>query len=252
MGNLFGKKPLLIVANWKMQLTHVESLAFIDQYMPMYEDLLSRTSLSLVLCPSFTVLPLVATFNARYVQWGAQTCASQLRGAYTGDISVLSLKELGILYTLIGHSEQRRYHGETDESVARKAELLLQYGICPIICVGESENERATKGTLGLLKRQLKSILELSITYPEAELIIAYEPLWAIGTGVTPSVEEVAEVYSFIVDYFTPSQHRIKILYGGSVSFHTKELFERVPLDGYLLGKQGIDAETLKKIILLW
>ncbi len=246
------KKPLLVVANWKMQLTHTESTAFLMRYIPVYEDLLSRSMINLVICPSFTVLPLVSSLGTTLVKWGAQNCSSWERGAYTGDISVLTLQELGITYSIIGHSEQRRSHCETDESVARKAELLIAHMLIPIICVGETEQERADKRTLDVLALQLKAIKELLVKYPSAFLVIAYEPLWAIGAGRAPSVDELFHVYFFIREYFAPSGRSVAILYGGSVSVVTHDLFKEVPLDGYLLGKQGIDGETLKKIILLW
>ncbi len=175
-----------------------------------------------------------------------------MRGAYTGDISVLSLNDLEITYAIVGHSEQRRYHCETDESVACKADLLMDYSICPIVCVGETEQERDDKRTCEVLLLQLKAIKALMAKKPEASMIIAYEPLWAIGTERIPSVEELSKVYFSIAEYLDRANNKVKILYGGSVSFATRELFAAIPLDGYLLGKQGCDGETLKKIILLW
>ncbi len=246
------KKPLLVVANWKMQLTHIESTAFIMRYIPVYEDLLSQSMITLVICPSFTVLSLVLSLGTKLVRWGAQNCSSQARGAYTGDISVLTLQELSITYSIIGHSEQRRYHCETDESVARTAELLIAHSLIPIICVGETEQERVDMRTLDVLAIQLKAIKELAVKYPDASVVIAYEPLWAIGAGRAPSVDELFQIYSFIREYLATAGRSVAILYGGSVSLATHDLFKEVPLDGYLLGKQGIDGETLKKIILLW
>lgn len=245
-------KKLLVIANWKMQLTHDESLVFLKQYLSLYEELLPSSLISLVICPSFTVLPYLATFASRSVQWGAQNCSAELKGPYTGDISALSLKELGIRFCIIGHSEQRVYHCETDQSVACKAELLINQSIIPIVCIGESEEERAKGQPLQTLEKQLRLLSVLKEKNPDAQFIIAYEPLWAIGAARTPSFEELREVVFFITDFFKEYGSTVKILYGGSVSFETRALFAELPLDGYLLGRQGAEGETLKKIILLW
>ncbi|MBA3751299.1 triosephosphate isomerase [Candidatus Dependentiae bacterium] len=245
------KKPLLIIANWKMQLTHTESTAFFAQYRSIYEELLVDSVVTLVICPSFTVLPFVTTFPVGRLRWGAQNCSFELRGAYTGDISVLSLKELGISYVIIGHSEQRQYHKETDESVARKADLLFFHSVHPIMCIGETEKEYRAGLTFIVLEKQLRFLRKLRAKNPEIVFIIAYEPVWAIGTGVMPVAEELKKISIFITEYIGGERALIKILYGGSVSLDSIALFSDVDLDGYLLGKPSIDGETLKKIILL-
>ena len=151
----------LLIANWKMQLTHNEALSWLRDHLPELEKALSARGNKLVICPSYTELSILANLSSTAISWGAQNCSLHERGAYTGDVSALSLKELGCTYVLVGHSERRRYHNETDVQVAQKAALLIKHGIEPLICIGETRAERDQGITFEVLEKQLVLIVEL-------------------------------------------------------------------------------------------
>ncbi len=239
----------LIIANWKMQLTHQEVRTWLKTHAPTFDSLLAQTNNTLVICPSYTELAFAHSLSTMHIRFGAQDCGLHERGAYTGDVSVLTLKELGCTYTLIGHSERRIYHGETDEAIAQKATLLLKHGIEPIICIGETSKERDTGTTLQVLENQLSLVAKL---LGRETLTIAYEPVWAIGTQQVPRASEIASVFSWIRTFMEKqrTQARIKLLYGGSVNERTIEDLGLGIADGFLLGKASLDPQELKKILL--
>jgi triosephosphate isomerase len=230
----------LIVANWKMQLTHRESLQWLSTHSSSLNDTLTTTDATLVICPSYTVLPCMKDYGS-HLEYGAQNCAFVDRGAYTGDISALTLKELGCSYAIIGHSEQRKYYGETNEHVAQKAHLLASLGIQPIICIGE---ESVNSSYEQAFNEQLDFLTTMRTT-----LIIAYEPIWAIGTGQHPSAEKLSQVTQYLYSFALNHGVQITVLYGGSVDEHLVTSYKGL-VDGFLIGKASLDAELLKKIIL--
>ncbi len=242
----------LIIANWKMQFTHSEALSWLNTHIPDLEIDLATAHNKLIICPSYTELPILAARSTTHISWGAQDCGAYERGAYTGDVSVLSLKELGCTYCLVGHSERRRHHGETDALIAQKVALLIKHGIEPVICVGESLEERNNGATLEVLERQLLSIRELMKKNGYTKISIAYEPVWSIGTEQVPRAHDISAIFSWIRSFTRKhvEQSTIVLLYGGSVNERTIKDLGLSMADGFLLGKASLEYEVLKKIIL--
>jgi len=233
----------LLVANWKMQRTHNEAIKWFKKELPGVLDTLSETDHELVICPSFTELP-YATKAYPDRPWGAQDCGSFPKGAFTGEISPRSLEDLGIAFCIVGHSERRMYNGETDEDVAQKVAMILKHRMHPIVCVGETAEQRLHRDDI--LEQQLEQLPELCCR-PSDALFIAYEPVWAIGTGITPTPDELEDALKTIklLTNSTPTY----ILYGGSVdNKNVKDYSDLV--DGFLIGSASLDSELLKKIIL--
>ena len=196
-----------------------------------------QSSNSVVICPSFTVLPYSSTL-ATSLLFGAQDCGFEESGAYTGDISSTSLKELGCSYTLLGHSERRTSYCESNERIAQKAHLLHAEGIIPILCIGETAEDRISGRSQSKLEAQLAHFQGMN------DFVIAYEPVWAIGTGQLPTKEELGAIVTWL-----RLATDARVLYGGSIDEHTcKELSSIV--DGFLVGRASIAIEPLKKIIL--
>ncbi len=242
----------LIVANWKMQFTHDETVAWLDEHSSELDAVLAQTGNQLVICPSYTAIPHMKTLKVQRMQWGGQDCGFEKKGAFTGDVSVLSLKELGCSYVIVGHSDRRRYHNETDERVVQKAGLLFEQQIHPIVCIGESAQDRVAKLTPFIIEMQLKQVLELLKARKLQELFVAYEPVWSIGTGLMLPPFELSNIISLIRNYCREQvpDLSLKVLYGGSVDPTTLITLADVKVDGFLLGKVSLDAELLKKIIL--
>lgn len=242
-----------IIANWKMQKTHNESIAWVNEYAHELDEVVKQSQNTLVLCPSFTPLQSIsAQLKNTTIAVGAQDCCAFERGAYTGEVSVLSLQEIGCTYCLVGHSDRRHYHGETDCCVAQKALLLLKHNISPIVCIGESADARANKKTYSWLCKQLKPLLnEIGDVETQARLFIAYEPLWAIGTGHIPTQEELYEVSAWIKDIVSACLSvKTHILYGGSVDDAVRpNLHELSSIDGFLVGRASTKIEVLKSIV---
>ncbi len=238
---------MLFVANWKMQLTHNESIKWLEDHFDDLQKLCEAESHNLIMCPSFTVLP----WEKKPKAWGAQNCGIKEKGPYTGDVSVLTLKELGCSHVIVGHSERRRYYDETPEQTAHKVGLCKKNGLEPIICIGEMEDERNEGRTLDVLREQLEPILEVLREYDAKTLLLTYEPVWAIGTGKTPSPDELAEILNWLYVFIEDSiKIDTTILYGGSVNEYSAGDLITTSIDGFLLGKVSIDPEALKKIIL--
>ncbi len=240
----------LIVANWKMQLSYEESIAWIQANTEELEQLGREVGNEIVIAPSFDALACVSPLlkNKESIKLGAQDCSNHGKGAYTGQVSALSLKQLGVSYCLVGHSERRQYQCEQDKEVTQKAFEAFHAGIVPIICIGETITERNKRMTHEILFKQiaqLKNALEKSLEYPYC---IAYEPVWAIGTGKIPSLAQISEVLRYLKEIvaYTP-----RLLYGGSVNDqNVEELASLSFLDGFLVGGASTDMQTLKKIVL--
>jgi triosephosphate isomerase (TIM) len=244
----------LIVANWKMQKTYGESIAWAKAHKVDLVNLFSNTSLQLVLCPEFTALACIASMlKETGVKLGAQDCGFEQKGSFTGDVSPLSLKEIGCSYGIIGHSERRQYHCEYSQVIAKKAELLIANNITPILCIGETEQERKADQTIMALRAQLVPVLEI-VKRSVSSLIVAYEPLWAIGTGNIPSAQDIENVSKELAKFMRahyPSL-TLDLLYGGSVNETSiKQLNTISSLKGFLIGKASTDFQELKKTVLL-
>lgn len=244
----------LIAANWKMNNTVSESTRFADGFLPLVHDV---KEVDMVICPPFTSLfPLQEKLSPTRVNLGAQDIFWEEKGAFTGEVSPAMLTDVGCRYVIIGHSERRQLMGETDVMVNRKLKAALQGGLKPILCVGETLQERKNNRAREIVKMQLDGALK-DIALTGEELVIAYEPVWAIGTGVNASTDDAQEMIGFIRDYiaklYDHSQaDAIRILYGGSVKPDNIEGFmNREDIDGALVGGASLEADTLARIVRL-
>jgi triosephosphate isomerase len=238
----------LIAGNWKMNKTAAEAVSFIK--------ILSEVSsgmVDVVLCPPFTALSEVSKCLPPFIGLGAQNVHAEPRGAFTGEISVEMLKEWNVRYVIVGHSERRQYFGETNESIGAKVKSLWQGGICPILCVGESLAERRNGQTLTVLGKQLREVLKEHDTSPLEKLVVAYEPIWAIGTGETATPEQAQEVHGFIrheLETCLGKSDTIRILYGGSMNpSNARELLKQPDVDGGLLGGASLVPDTFQAVV---
>ncbi|MCI8471022.1 MAG: triose-phosphate isomerase [Clostridia bacterium] len=242
----------VIAGNWKMNMLPNEAIQFIEELAPMVKD----TQNEVVLCVPYTDLfyALLTAQNTN-IKIGAQNMHFEESGAYTGEVSGKMLKAINAQYVIIGHSERRQYFNETDETVNKKIKSAFEYGLKPIVCVGETLDQREAGETEEVITKQTKLALE-GLTEKQVEnTIIAYEPIWAIGTGKTATKEDannsikairnkIAEIYGQTV------ANRVIIQYGGSVkSTNAKELFEMSDIDGGLVGGASLKADEFSKIV---
>ena len=243
----------LIAANWKMYKTPDEAVAFTKAFIPLVAG---HKHAEVVLCASPTLLPTVVdAARNNPVHIGAQNMHWLDQGAYTGETSPLMLKALGVTHVLIGHSERRQYFNETDESVNLKLKAALKHGLIPIVCVGELLAEREANQTAEVLERQTSIALEGIDPAAALPLIIAYEPVWAIGTGRTATPEIAADAHKIIRAQIAKSlgpalAASTRILYGGSVKAdNTASLCCLEDIDGALVGGASLEAESFAKIV---
>jgi len=250
-----GKKerPLVIAGNWKMNKTVAEARKLAQELVEGADIIQASTA---VLCPPFLTLETVAkTIESTAYRLGAQNVYWENAGAYTGEVSPPMLRAVGCQYVIVGHSERRQYFGETDASVNRRIKAAQDSGLIPIACVGETLQEREAGKTRDVIKRQITGVLEgLSAEAVEA-LIIAYEPVWAIGTGMTAEPEDTDEVHAYIRDLvqekYSPEVARsLTILYGGSVNDqNAQSLLSMRNIDGALIGGASLKAPSFLQIL---
>ena len=239
-----------LAANWKMHKTVAEAAAFVDALLPR----IAATRSDVVICPPFTAL--TAVVERRYgtaVKVAAQNMHEEESGAFTGEVSAPMLVELDVEAVVLGHSERRQYFNETDEALARKVPVALAAGLEPILCVGESESARDAGETEEVLERQLQADLGGLEADQIAGVVIAYEPIWAIGTGRTATPEQAQEACAFIRDVLRmrgAAADEARILYGGSVKpGNAEELLSLPDVDGALVGGAGLDAQDFAAIV---
>ena len=227
----------IIIANWKMN----GSLAFINSF---FQNLPLALQHKIVFCPPFPYLGTVNQFMKKEnYSLGAQDCHSQESGAFTGDTSASILKDIGCKYVILGHSERRRSHQETSELVYKKSQSALKNLLIPVICVGETLADRQSKKHLEVVKQQLIESLPLTTD----TMVIAYEPVWAIGTGLTATLNDIVEMHGMIA---THCKQRYKILYGGSVTAdNAAEILSQPHVDGVLVGGASLKPEIFGKIM---
>ncbi|HEU5142660.1 MAG TPA: triose-phosphate isomerase, partial [Solirubrobacterales bacterium] len=244
------KRTPYLAANWKMHKTVAEAGEFVDALLPR----IAATQHDVVICPPFTALS--AVVERRYgtaVKVAAQNMHEEESGAFTGEISAVMLVELDVEAVVLGHSERRQYFGENDEALARKVPAALAAGLEPILCVGESEEARDADQTGAVLERQLQA--DLASVEPDrfADVVIAYEPVWAIGTGRTATPEQAQEACAFIRDVLRGrggEADAVRILYGGSVKpGNAAELLALPDVDGALVGGASLDPEDFAAIV---
>ncbi|HEY4382030.1 MAG TPA: triose-phosphate isomerase [Acidobacteriaceae bacterium] len=246
------RKPL-IAANWKMYKTPAEAVAFTKAFIPLAAH---HKDADVVLCASPTLLPaVVEAARNNPIHVGAQDMHWLDQGAYTGETSPLMLKAIGVTHVLIGHSERRQYFNETNESVNLKLKSALKHGLIPIVCVGELLAEREANQTTEVLERQISIALEGIDPAAATPLIVAYEPVWAIGTGRTATPEIAADAHKIIRAQIAKSLSpalaaSTRILYGGSVKpDNTSSLCCLEDIDGALVGGASLEPESFAKIV---
>lgn len=251
-----ARKPLM-AGNWKMNLDHLEAVQLVNQLAMELEDRDFDYSSDVVVLPPFTDIRSVQTTidgDNLKIQYGAQDVSLYESGAYTGEVSALMLKKLGCSYVTVGHSERREYHDESDEMVGRKAQAVYAQGMTPIICCGEVLEIRKEGKHVDHVVNQLRGALAGFDGDEAAKLVIAYEPVWAIGTGevATPAdAEEVCGAIRTLVEdlYDKDVAGAIRILYGGSVnSRNVKELMAQPNIDGALVGGASLQAAEFAQI----
>ncbi len=246
------RKPL-IAANWKMYKTPAEATAFVQAFAPLVKG---HTRDEIVLCPSFlSVANVVAAVQGTNLHVGGQNMLWQEEGAFTGETSAQMLHAAGCTHVILGHSERRQFFGETDETVNQKLHTALKHKLVPIVCVGELLAEREGGKTEEVLLRQ--TVKALANIAPEASrtIVIAYEPVWAIGTGKTATAEMAAEAHLIIRGQVAQALGReladtMRILYGGSVKpDNASSLLNQPEIDGALVGGASLDPQSFAKIV---
>jgi triosephosphate isomerase (TIM) len=231
----------LVVGNWKMHGSHpanAQLLTALSAARPFGCDV--------AVCVPFPYLSETAVSLAGTdLRWGAQDCSAHEQGAYTGEVSASMLAEFGCRYAIVGHSERRAYHHEGDALVADKAKAALARGVTPIVCVGETLEQREAGQTDGVVKRQLSAVIH-ALAHCAGEMVVAYEPVWAIGTGRTASPEQAQAVHAMLraqLHAATPRAAEMKILYGGSVKpDNAATLFAQPDIDGGLIGGASLKS----------
>ena len=243
----------IIAGNWKMNKTPEEAAVLCRDLLPRLGALDDR---EVVLCPPFTALAVVSeTIRGTKIALGAQNVFYEESGAYTGETSPVMLKALGVEYVIIGHSERRQYFGETDELVNRKVKAAIQHGLKPIICVGETLDQREAGITESLVKNQVEKAFSGVAAENAKQVVVAYEPIWAIGTGKTATSEEANRVIGVIRTtlegiYGNAVAETIRIQYGGSVKpGNIAELMQEPEIDGALVGGASLDADSFARIV---
>ena len=243
----------LIAANWKMYKTPAETRAFITAFLPVVKD---HTRDEIVICPPAVCLPAAAEGVAgTAIKIGAQNMYDAEQGAYTGEISTVMLVSVGCTHVILGHSERRQHFYETDEFIHRKIKSALAGGLTPIVCIGELQDEHEHGKTEEVLLRQLKGAFQgLSAEQVDA-ITIAYEPVWAIGTGKTATPAIAADAHAFIraqirAEFGDETSQKFRILYGGSVKpENVAALMEEPEIDGALVGGASLEPESFAAIV---
>lgn len=245
------RKPI-IAGNWKMNKDIKEAVELINGLKDKVKD----AKCEVVVCPPFIDLPaVVETAKGTNIKVGAQNMHFEEQGAFTGEVSPLMLKSLGVEFVIIGHSERRQYFAETDETVNKKVHTAFKHGFIPIMCVGETLEEREQNKTFDIIENQIKKDLAGLEKDQVEKMIIAYEPIWAIGTGKTATSEDANDVIKFIrekvADMFgKDTADKVRIQYGGSVKSSTiKEQMAMSDIDGALVGGASLKVEEFAAIV---
>ena len=243
----------LIACNWKMYKTGTEAVETATTLARLCSDI---KDVEVMIAPTFLSLPLVAaSLKGTNINLGAQNLYFEKQGAFTGEISADMIKAAGAQYVIIGHSERRQYFVETDTSVCKKIKAAIEVGLKPVFCIGESETQRDDEKTFSVLDKQVSNGLKGFGSDELAQLVLAYEPVWAIGTGKTASMDQVRQVHlylrSLLENLFSKDlADQTRILYGGSVKpENAKDLMGIEDVDGALVGGASLDADKFINII---
>jgi triosephosphate isomerase (TIM) len=237
-------RKIVIAGNWKMYKTQAETQEFLQGFLPHLEE--TPQGREVILCPPFTDLSVLSkTLHGSLIQLGAQNIHWEEYGAYTGEISGPMLTESGVRFVIVGHSERRQYFGETDSTVNLRLRTAQRFGLTPILCVGETKQQRDAGETESLITLQLdKALVDIN----QNNLVIAYEPIWAIGTGDTCEVAEANRIIGLIRSQLT--NPNVSIQYGGSVKANNiDEIMAQPEIDGVLVGGASLEPESFARIV---
>jgi len=242
-------RPTIVAANWKLN----GDLALVSNMSKALSEVELAENVQVILCPSMMHIGVLTTVKNDNFAVGAQNASEQLKGAFTGETSVEMLKEFGVEYVILGHSERRSIYHESSHLVAQKVATALKAGVTPILCIGESEDERASNQTETVLASQLQPVIDEVGIKAFANVVVAYEPVWAIGTGKTASPEMAQETHAFIRKFLSELNadvaQQIALLYGGSVNAtNSEELFAQADIDGGLIGGASLKVDEFKVI----
>lgn len=237
-------RKIIIAGNWKMFKTQAESLEFLQALLPKIAD--AHEEREVVLCTPFTDLGLMSkSLHGTRIRLGAQNIHWADEGAFTGEISGSMLTEVGVRYVIVGHSERRQFFGETDQTVNQRLKAAQRHGLVPILCVGESKAQRDAGETEAVIFAQLEQDL---VDIDQNSLVIAYEPIWAIGTGDTCDAQEANRVIGLIRDKLT--NKNVTIQYGGSVKpDNVDEIMAQPEIDGALVGGASLEADSFARLV---
>ena len=239
-------EPRLIAGNWKMNGSRPMASSVISQLMKNLP--VRRDGVQAVICPPAIFLSEIgAMLRDSPLALGGQDCHAETSGAFTGDISAPMLAEAGCAYVILGHSERREYHGETDAQVASKVTAAVKAGLIPIVCVGESLELRKDHRAESFVTEQLRASLPSAV---EGAVAIAYEPVWAIGSGLVPSPEDIISMHAALHNMLQDVRPRVPVLYGGSVkAANAGEILDLPGVDGVLVGGASLNADEFSAII---
>ena len=245
----------IVAGNWKMNMTPSQAVKLVEELKPLVES----DSVDVVYCvPAIDIVPVVEAVKGTNVAVGAENMYFEEKGAYTGEISAEMLVDAGVKYVIIGHSERRDYFKEDDALLNKKVKKALEAGLTPILCCGESLEQREMGVTLDWIRLQIKSDLDGVTAEQVASLVIAYEPIWAIGTGKTATSDQAEEIHAYIRSvvaekYGAEVADNTSILYGGSCkASNAPELFAKPNIDGGLIGGASLAVADFKGIIDAW
>ncbi|MDR1400995.1 MAG: triose-phosphate isomerase [Endomicrobium sp.] len=246
------KKPLM-AGNWKMNKTVSEAVGLVKTLKNAVSDVMN---IEILVCPAFTALYAVNNeIRGSNINLGAQNLFLEPKGAFTGEISPMMIKDIGCSYAIIGHSERRQYFFETNELVNKKAKAAFVATLVPIVCIGETLKEREDNVTFKVIEKQIRESLSGFTLEQSCSVVIAYEPVWAIGTGKNAYPEQVQEIHCFIRKiyeqmYGKNAADKVRVLYGGSVNpRNVSDLMKKPDIDGYLVGGASLEAESFTKLI---
>jgi triosephosphate isomerase len=246
------RKPIM-AGNWKMYKNPAETTSFFEKFRPLVEK---SEHCEIVICPPFTnIAAAVTAAQGTRIQVGAQNLYWAKEGAFTGEVSAPMIRAAGCTHAIVGHSERRQYFGETDETVLQRTVAALDAGLTPIVCVGERLAERESGETEALLTKQFKGGIAPLTAEQFAKIVIAYEPVWAIGTGKTATPDIAADAHRVIrgqvrAHFGAPAADAVRILYGGSVKpDNVRTLMAQPEIDGTLVGGASLDANSFANIV---
>ena len=244
----------IVAGNWKMNTLPAEGVELAKGVAAGRKDVCD--CVTLIVCPPFTHLnSVIETLKGSNIAVGAQDCATEVKGAYTGEVSAEMIAALGCEYVILGHSERRQYYGETSETLNKKMEQVYANGLTPIYCVGENLEEREAGNHFAVCKQQIEEVVFNLTEEQFKNLVIAYEPVWAIGTGKTATAEQAQEIHAYIRSVIAKQfgkevADNTSILYGGSCKpSNAKELFANPDVDGGLIGGAALSVADFKGII---